>query len=53
VIFYDQGFSEGRESNRSQGKPVEVTEVVDNAFVKVKLAKGKERKMNVKHLMPA
>ncbi|HLC38371.1 MAG TPA: hypothetical protein VJI71_02870 [Candidatus Norongarragalinales archaeon] len=38
---------------RRKGQPVEVTEVVDNAFVKVKLAKGKERKMNVKHLMPA
>jgi ribosomal protein L14E/L6E/L27E len=38
---------------RRKGSAVEVMEVVDAAFVKIKLAKGKERKMNIKHLVPA
>ena len=38
---------------RRAGQAVEVTEVIDNSFVKVKNAKGKERKMNQKHLKPA
>lgn len=40
-------------AGRRAGNPVEVTEVVDNNFVKVKNAKGKERKMNILHLQPA
>ncbi|MEM4254907.1 MAG: hypothetical protein QXR53_01070 [Candidatus Norongarragalinales archaeon] len=40
-------------SGRRKGQIVEITEVVDNSFVKIKTAKGKERKMNAKHLQPA
>ncbi|GEM_PF-2805907 len=40
-------------AGRREGQIVEVTEVVDNSFVKIKTTKGKERKMNAKHLQPA
>ncbi len=40
-------------SGRRLGQIVEVTEVVDNSFVKIKTDKGKVRKMNAKHLQPA
>lgn len=40
-------------AGRRAGKPVEVIEVLDNNFVKIRTAKGKERKMNVAHLRPA
>ena len=40
-------------AGRRIGQTVEVTEVVDNTFVKVKNAKGKERKMNTLHLKVA
>ncbi|HIH20595.1 TPA: hypothetical protein HA244_04980 [Candidatus Micrarchaeota archaeon] len=39
-------------AGRRKGDAVEVTEVVDNNLVRVKGAKGKERKMNTKHLKP-
>ncbi len=35
---------------RRAGEQVEVTEVVDDVYVKVKTAKGKTRKANVMHL---
>jgi len=38
---------------RRAGAIVEVVEVLDNNLVKIKTAKGKERKMNAKHLKPA
>ena len=53
VRIFQKGVKAVLLKGRRAGENVEVTEVVDNNFVKVKTAKGKERKMNSKHLMPA
>jgi ribosomal protein L14E/L6E/L27E len=37
---------------RNSGEEVTITKVVDDHFVMVKGAKGKERKANIKHLEP-
>lgn len=37
---------------RRAGREVEITEVIDSSFVKVKDAKGKVRKANISHLEP-
>lgn len=39
-------------SGRDAGAEVTITQVVDKNFVKVKDAKGKEGRVNVKHLEP-
>ena len=34
------------------GQQVQITEIIDENFVKIKDAKGKEQRMSIKHLEP-
>ncbi len=34
------------------GQQVEIVEIIDDNFVKIKNAKGKEKRMSIKHLEP-
>ena len=50
---FQKGFQAIVLKGRRKGQTLEITEIVDDNFLKVKNAKGKERRMNVKHLKPA